>query len=66
MDPYSTTEAWTGIPGAIAPADGNYTPKVLTPIPAAASGAYDASANQPRQQDAGATNSPIDLHTCHR
>jgi hypothetical protein len=40
MDPYSTTETWTGIPGEIAPADGNYTPQVLTPISPSASGDY--------------------------
>ena len=26
MDRYSTTETWTGAPGTIAPADGNYAP----------------------------------------
>src|SRR5580700_3181457 len=71
MDLYSTTETWTGVPGAIAPADGNYTPQVLTPIspsadagyapqlvapPSLAAPLHDISANENRQQDAVATN----------
>jgi hypothetical protein len=77
MDRYSTTENWTGIPGQIAPADGNYTPQVLTPIASTADAGYapqlvappslaaishGSGANENRQQDAGATNpSTIDL-----
>jgi hypothetical protein len=66
MDRYSTTESWTGIPGQIAPADGNYTPQVLTPIPSSTV-SNDAATNQSPEQDsfrseghAGATL-PIDL-----
>src|SRR3984957_1061164 len=77
MDRYSTSETWTGVPGAIAPADGNYTPQVLTPISPSGPGDYahhlvapaslpavlhGTGANENRQQDAGATNpSTIDL-----
>jgi hypothetical protein len=67
MDLYPTTESWTGVPGEIAPADGNYTPQVLTPIPSPADSG-NARAHENRQQDAfrgsgqaGATNSAIDL-----
>jgi hypothetical protein len=67
MDLYYATENWTGIPGQIAPADGNYTPQVLTPIASCADAGYAShlvapaslpadlhgtSANQNRQQDA--------------
>jgi hypothetical protein len=38
MDRYSTMQTWTGVPGEIAPADGNYTPQMITPIPSAADG----------------------------
>ena len=31
MDPYRTAETWTGTPGAIAPADGNYASSPVTP-----------------------------------
>ena len=31
MDPYRTAETWTGTPGAIAPADGNYATSPVTP-----------------------------------
>ena len=77
MDRYSTTESWTGVPGQIAPADGNYTPQVLTPISPTADAGYASQlvapaslaavlhgtgANEIRQQDAGATNpSTVDL-----
>src|SRR6266403_1790588 len=76
MDRYSTTETWSGVPGEIAPADGNYAPQMLTPISAPADAGYAShlvapaslpavlhgkSTNENRQQDAGATNSPIDL-----
>ena len=67
MDRYSTTQTWTGVPGAIAPADGNYTPQVLTPISPSGPGDYaphlvapaslpavlhGTGANENRQQDA--------------
>jgi hypothetical protein len=61
MDRYSTSETWTGVPGAIAPADGNYTPQVLTPIassaasnapPSLAAVLHGTSANENRHQDA--------------
>src|SRR5580704_12232788 len=76
MDRYSTSETWTGVPGAIAPADGNYTPQVLTPISPSADAGYTShlvapaslpavlhgtGANEDRQQDAGGTNSTVDL-----
>jgi hypothetical protein len=76
MDLYPTSETWTGVPGEIAPADGNYAPQRITPISSPADGGYAShlvapaslpavlhgkSANESRQQDAGATNSPIDL-----
>jgi hypothetical protein len=64
MDRYSTTESWTGIPGQIAPADGNYTPQVLTPIPSSTV-SNDGGTNQSPEQDssrsagqAGATQPP--------
>src|SRR5882757_8891777 len=60
MDLYSTTETWTGVPGEIAPADGNYTPQLMTPIPSPTSSA-NPPANENRQQDAGATTSPLNL-----
>ena len=37
MDRYSTSETWTGVPGAIAPADGNYTPNAMPLVAQAAS-----------------------------
>jgi hypothetical protein len=62
MDRYSTTENWTGIPGQIAPADGNYTPQVLTPIPSSTL-LNDGGTSQSPEQDlfrsarqGGATN----------
>jgi hypothetical protein len=58
MDRYSRTETWTGIPGAIAPADGNYTPQVLTPISSPASGASDSPLVAPVYPDEGRTSLP--------
>jgi hypothetical protein len=62
MDPYRTTETWTGTPGAIAPADGNAAtaPDAVAPasLPARAHAFEDADM---RQQDAGATNAPPEL-----
>ncbi len=50
MDRYRTAESWTGIPGAIAPADGNL-----------AAGVAPLGGKENRQQDAGATDTPVDL-----
>src|SRR6202047_5437287 len=76
MDLYPTSETWTGVPGEIAPADGNYAPQRITPISSPADGGYAShlvasaslpavlhgkSAQESRQQEAGATNSPLDL-----
>jgi hypothetical protein len=51
MDLYPTAETWTGVPGGIAPADGNYTPQALTPIPSPHV-LQDARANQGLGEDA--------------
>jgi hypothetical protein len=75
MDLYPTTETWTGLPGEIAPADGNYTPQMITPIPSAAGGddssrlvappslaAPDYPSSQNSRLEAGATSAqPLDL-----
>jgi hypothetical protein len=66
MDRYSTTESWTGIPGEIAPADGNYLPQVLTPIPSSTmlkDGGNSQSLEQDPSRSAGQTGAtqPIDL-----
>jgi hypothetical protein len=61
----NSTETWTGGPGTIAPADGN----VVASAPLASSQANRSatvdynplSGTSPRQQDAGATNTPLDL-----
>ena len=54
MEPYSTAESWTGMPGEIVPADGNYAPSLVAP--ASLPAGYDgADAAQNRRQDAGAT-----------
>jgi hypothetical protein len=59
MDRHHTAENWTGVPGAIAPADGN---SASGGAPASLSaGSAPGDGNQNRQQDAGATNAPIDL-----
>jgi DNA-directed RNA polymerase subunit M/transcription elongation factor TFIIS len=55
MEPYSTAESWTGLPGEIVPADGNYTPSMVAPAPLPA-GYVGATAKQNRRQDAGATD----------
>jgi predicted RNA-binding Zn-ribbon protein involved in translation (DUF1610 family) len=54
MEPYSTAESWTGMPGEIVPADGNYAPSPVAPasLPAGFDG---VGAAQNRRQDAGAT-----------
>ncbi len=59
MDLYRTAESWTGIPGTIAPADGNLASGVApASLPA---GLAASDANEKRQQDAGATDAPVDL-----
>jgi len=73
MEPYSTAESWTGLPGEIVPADGNYTPSPVAPVyPDAGraplpAGFAGADAVQNRRQDslrssgqAGATDSDFD------
>ncbi len=53
MDPYPTVETWTGMPGAIAPADGNASAGVApASLPADLPPGY---LSENRQQDAGAT-----------
>jgi hypothetical protein len=58
MDRYHTAESWTGVPGAIAPADGNLGPGVA---PASLPAGFSPVDGDTRQQDAGATNAPPDL-----
>ncbi|MCU1239908.1 MAG: hypothetical protein JWO71_634 [Candidatus Acidoferrum typicum] len=63
MDLYPTTETLTGTPGAIAPADGNAARGVApASLPASGARGHDADPHllddSPRQQDAGATQSP--------
>jgi len=56
MDRYHTTESWTGIPGAIAPADGNLAAGVAPGFsPASREGEEDAAVK------GGATTPPADL-----
>ncbi len=56
MDRYHTTESWTGIPGAIAPADGNTAAGVAPGFsPASREGEEDAAVK------GGATTPPVDL-----
>jgi hypothetical protein len=55
MAPYSTAENWTGMPGAIAPADGNYARSPMAP-PSSPAGFDIAGAKQNHRQAAGATN----------
>jgi hypothetical protein len=59
MEPYSTAESWTGLPGEIVPADGNYSSSSASPA-ALPAGYVGADAAQKRRQDAGATDS--DFH----
>jgi len=40
MDPYRTAESWTGVPGAIAPADGNLTASAVAPASSLSASAY--------------------------
>jgi len=74
MDRYHTAESWTGVPGAIAPADGNagahaFGPEGLSPVVAPAVAdrrsltpeGVSYSGNGGGQQDAGATDAPVDL-----
>jgi hypothetical protein len=66
MDRYHTAESWTGIPGAIAPADGNLAtgaaPATAESRSASLPGAFSsAGGTERRQQDAGATNALADL-----
>jgi hypothetical protein len=60
MEPYSTAESWTGLPGEIVPADGNYAPPMVAPAPLPA-GYVGATAAQNRRQDAGATERDDDF-----
>ena len=61
MEPYSTAESWTGMPGTIAPADGNYAPSPVASVYPDAGRAflpagYDgASTTKNRSQNAAAT-----------
>ena len=60
MDLYPTAETYAGTPGSIAPADGNYSGSVAT---ASSPAGLDNAAKDydDRQQDAGATDAPLDL-----
>jgi hypothetical protein len=59
MDRYHTAESWTGVPGAIAPADGNLAAGVA---PASSPVGFPPAHGAERgQQDAGATALPADL-----
>jgi hypothetical protein len=61
MTPYSTAQSWTGMPGEIVPADGNYAPASVAPVypdneRASLPEDFDGTgATQKRRQDAGAT-----------
>src|SRR5260370_5172825 len=56
MDQYHTAESWTGVPGAIAPADGNSAAGVAPGLsPASREGGEDAPTSR------GATTPPTDL-----
>src|SRR5580704_18378097 len=55
MDGYSTTESWTGLPGEIVPADGNYAPSAVA-LASSPAGHVGDGAAQNRRQDAGATD----------
>jgi hypothetical protein len=59
MDRYDRDESWTGVPGAIAPADGNLATVVARASVAEAFPPGDSVGG--RQQDAGATNASLDL-----
>jgi hypothetical protein len=74
MDRYHTAESWTGVPGAIAPADGNAGAQALGPegFPSAGASAVadrkgltpegvSYSGNGAGQQDADATDALVDL-----
>src|SRR6267378_7561563 len=74
MDRYHTAESWTGVPGAIAPADGNAVAQALRPegvssaISPALAGRKSGTSegvsyrgNGAGQQDAGAADAPVDL-----
>src|SRR5260221_4486119 len=74
MDRYHTAESWTGVPGAIAPADGNAVAQALRleGVPSAISPALAGRksgtsegvsyrGNGAGQQDAGAADAPVDL-----
>jgi len=50
MDLYRTAESWTGVPGAIAPADGNATP--LSVIPSGVARSDTQSRNRGNEYDA--------------
>src|SRR5580693_7154317 len=55
MQPYSTAESWTGMPGEIVPADGNYAPSPVA-LASSPAGFVGTDAAQNRRQDAGATD----------
>jgi hypothetical protein len=61
MDLYPTAEYWTGIPGAIAPADGNLATGVAPALRSGSAGLPAGDRGERRQQDAGATDAPVDL-----
>jgi predicted RNA-binding Zn-ribbon protein involved in translation (DUF1610 family) len=74
MDRYHTADSWMGVPGAIAPADGSAVAQAFRPegfSSAIAPAAADRKSLTPKQvshngnaaneQDAGATDAPVDL-----
>src|SRR6266478_8532378 len=61
MDLYPTSESWTEAPGAIAPADGNTAAGVAPARRGGPAGFPPGAGIERRQQDAGATDAPVDL-----
>jgi hypothetical protein len=61
MHTYETAESWTGVPGAIAPADGNTAAGEAPARRGGPAGFPPGDEAERRQQDAGATDTPVDL-----
>jgi hypothetical protein len=65
MHTYETAESLTGVPGAIAPADGNTAAGVAPARRGGPAGFPPGDGIENRQQDAGATDTPVDLGPNH-